>query len=329
MATTSGRLLRLLSLLQSRPYWSGPELADRLAVTIRTVRRDVRRLRELGYPVDASPGESGGYRLGTGGALPPLLLDDDEATAIAVALGLSTGGAVRGIEEPALAALAKLDRLLPPRLRSRAAAMHAATVTLVPPANVVDADVLVTLAQACDGHERALMTYEDREGRASERRLEPYKLVATGRRWYLLARDVGRDDWRTFRVDRVGHARRTGHRFCPEPDPPDAATMVGEAITTAPYRYHATVAFPATAPEDLARRLPPTAGVIRADGQAGSVLTTGANDLDALAGHLVGLGLDFDVHGPVEFRRHVQTVALRLQRATCVPGPERDTPRPR
>ena len=329
MATTSARLLRLLSLLQSRPYWSGPELADRLDVTTRTVRRDVQRLRQLGYPVDASLGETGGYQLGTGGALPPLLLDDDEATAIAVALGVSTGGAVRGIEEPALAALAKLDRLLPPRLRSRVDALHAATVTLAPPANVVDADVLVALAQACDGHERVVMTYTDREDRASERRLEPYKLVATGRRWHLLARDVDRDDWRTFRVDRVGDARGTGHRFVPQPDPPDAATLVGEAITTAPYRYHATVAFPATAPDDLARRIPPTVGVIRADGQAGSVLTTGVNDLDALAGHLVGLGLDFYVHGPIEVRRHVQAVALRLQRATRAPGPARDIPGPR
>lgn len=236
---------------------------------------------------------------------------------------------MRGIEEPALAALAKLDRLLPPRLRSRVAALHAATVTLAPRANVVDADVLVALAQAFDGHERVLITYRDREGRASERRLEPNKLVATGRRWYLLARDVDRDDWRTFRVDRVGDARRTGHRFLPEPDPPDAATMVGEGITTAPYRYHATVGFPATAPDDLARRIPPTVGVIRADGAAGSVLPTGANDLDALARHLVGLGLEVVVHGPVEFRRHVQTRALRLQRATCAPGPARDTSGPR
>lgn len=315
MASTSVRLLRLLSILQSRPYWSGPELADRLEVTVRTVRRDVQRLRDLGYPVDASRGESGGYRLGTGGALPPLLLDDDEATAVAVALGVSTGGAVRGIEEPALSALAKLDRLLPPRLRSRVDAVRAATVTLAPPADAVDADVLVALAQGCDGHERIVVTYLDREGRASERRVEPYRLVATGRRWYLVARDVDRDGWRTFRVDRVGHARRTGQRFVPRPDPPDAATLVGKAITTAPYRHHAVVAFPTTSPEQLARRIPPTVGVIRADGDGGCVLTTGANDLEALAGHLVALDLDFHVHEPEELQRHLHVVASRLRRA--------------
>lgn len=320
MATTSARLLRLLSLLQSRPYWSGPELADRLQVTVRTVRRDVQRLRDLGYPVDALRGGSGGYRLGTGGALPPLLLDDDEATAVAVALGVSTGGAVRGIQEPALSALAKLDRLLPPRLRSRVEAVRAATVTLAPPADAVDADVLVALAQGCDGHERIFVTYLDREGRASERRLEPYRLVATGRRWYLVARDVDRDDWRTFRVDRVGHARRTGHRFVPHPDPPDAATVVGEAITTAPYRHQAIVAFPTTSAEQLARRVPPTVGVIRAEGDAGCVLTTGANDLEALAGHLVALDLDFHVHQPDQLRRHLRVVAARLQRAARPPG---------
>ncbi|HEV2767287.1 MAG TPA: WYL domain-containing protein [Acidimicrobiales bacterium] len=236
---------------------------------------------------------------------------------------------MRGIEEPALAALAKLDRLLPPRLRSRVAALHAATVTLAPRANVVDADVLVALAQAFDGHERVLITYRDREGRASERRLEPNKLVATGRRWYLLARDVDRDDWRTFRVDRVGDARRTGHRFLPEPDPPTPPPWSERA---SPRRLTGTTqpwASRRRRPTTLARRIPPTVGVIRADGAAGSVLPTGANDLDALARHLVGLGLEVVVHGPVEFRRHVQTRALRLQRATCAPGPARDTSGPR
>ena len=317
--TTSGRLLRLLSLLQSRPYWGGPELADRLDVTTRTVRRDVARLRELGYPVDAAPGEAGGYRLGNGGDLPPLLLDDDEATAVAVALGVTTGGAVLGIEQPALSALAKLDRLLPPRLRARVEALQAATVALPNQVDAVDADVLVALAQACDGNERVAITYEDREGRASERRLEPYRLVATGRRWYLLAMDVDRRAWRTFRVDRVGEARRTGHRFVPDPDPPDAATTVSESITTAPYRHHAVVAFPSTSKAELARRIPPTVGAIRSAGRgagAGCVLTTGADDLESLAGHLVALGFDFEVREPPELVAHLRTVAARLRRAT-------------
>ena len=317
--TTSGRLLQLLSLLQRRPYWGGAELADRLGVSTRTVRRDVQRLRELGYPVDAVAGEGGGYELGVGGALPPLLLDDDEATAIAVSLGLSTGSAVRGIEGPALAALAKLDRLLPPPLRARVEAVRSSTVTMAPPEDAVDADVLVALAQACDGHERVVLSYRDREGRPSERRLEPSSLVATGRRWYLLAFDVDRQDWRTLRVDRiVGEVRRTGHRFVPPDDVPDAAELVGRSITTAPYRYQAVVAFPATSVDDLRRKVPPTVGVVTSDGAAGSVLTTGSDDLGAIALHVAAMGQDFVILEPDELRRTVRELAQRLRRSTVV-----------
>lgn len=332
MASTSARLLRLLSLLQSRPYWGGPELADRLGVTTRTVRRDVTRLRDLGYPVDAAPGEAGGYRLGIGGDLPPLLLDDDEATAIAVSLGVTTGGAVRGLEQPALAALTKLDRLLPPRLRARVDAVRSATVTLGGPGasdDAVDADVLVTLAQACDGHERVTCAYADRGGHRTERRLEPYRLVATGRRWYLLAFDLDRQDWRTFRVDRVAEAHPTGHRFTPVPDPPDAATAVSEGISTAPYRYQAVIAFPTTSAAELGRRVPPTVGTIRPRRGGGALLRTGSDHLAALAGHLVALDLPFEVVEPPELRRHLAGVASRLRapkRATT-PSPRGTPPR--
>jgi predicted DNA-binding transcriptional regulator YafY len=319
-SATSGRLLRLLSLLQSRPYWGGPELADRLGVTTRTVRRDVQRLRDLGYPVDAAPGEAGGYRLGNGGGQPPVVVDDDEATAVAVSLAVTAGGGVRGIEEPALAALAKLDRLLPPRLRHRVDAIRAATVTLTGPAGAsggadgVDADVLVTLAQACDGHERVVLDYADRDGRASERRIEPYRLVATGRRWYLVALDLDRADWRTFRVDRVADARRTGHRFVPRDDAPDAATIVSQGISTAPYRYQARIAFPETKAADLATRVPPTVGTIRARRAGGSVLTTGSDHLASLAAHLIALDLPFVVEQPPALRDHLRAVGARLRK---------------
>lgn len=328
METTSARLLRLLSLLQRRPYWGGPELAERLGVTTRTVRRDIQRLRDLGYPVDAAPGEGGGYRLGVGGSLPPLLLDDDEATAIAVSLGLSTGSAVRGIEAPSLSALTKLDRLLPPRLRTRVDALRSSMVTLGPPEDAVDADVLVSLAQACDGHERVVLGYRDREGRASERRLEPATLVATGRRWYLLARDLDRDDWRTLRVDRVREVRRTGHRFAPPEDPPDAADIVGRAITTAPYRHQATVTFPTTTAEELARLVPPTVGVVRSDEEGGSVLTTGADDVAAMALHLLAVGRDFVVQGPDELRRQLGELGARARRAAVSPTSPRSAANP-
>jgi predicted DNA-binding transcriptional regulator YafY len=306
---TSARLLRLLSLLQSRPDWSGPELAGRLGVTTRTVRRDVDRLRQLGYPVDAAPGVAGGYRLVSGTNLPPLLLDDEEATAVAIALGTTTGGAVRGMEEPALAALTKLDRMLPPRLRQRVADLRAATIGMSGPADAVDAGLLVVLSQACAGQERIRMGYVDREGAPSDRRVEPFRLVSTGRRWYLVARDVDRDDWRTFRVDRVVDAERTGHRFRFE-DPPDPAELVSRATAVAPYRHVARVRVDAPL-ATVRARVPPTTGLVDA-GEDGVVLTTGADSLDYIVGHLVGLGLPFEVLEPPELRDHLRRVARQI-----------------
>jgi predicted DNA-binding transcriptional regulator YafY len=306
-------------MLQRRPFWGGAELAAHLGVTTRTVRRDVQRLRDLGYPVDAVAGEGGGYELGVGGALPPLLLDDDEATAVAVALGMSTGAAVRGIEGPSLAALAKLDRLLPPRLRARVDALRRATVRLPgggTSEDAVDAEALVVLAQACDGSERVVVSYADRDGRSTERRLEPYALVATGRRWYLSAFDVDRADWRTFRVDRVASVRRTGHRFVPVADPPDTADLVGRAITTAPYRYQAVIRFPTTSVAALRRLVPATVGVVRAAAaDGGSVLTTGADDVGSLALHVLSLRREFVVDEPRELRQELRDVAARARRA--------------
>lgn len=312
MAAPSARLLRLLSLLQARPHWSGPELAGRLGVTTRTLRRDIDRLRDLGYPVDAGPGVTGGYRLRPGGDVPPLLLDDDEATAVAVALHAAAAGAVPGTEQASLAALAKLDRLLPSRLRHRVDALRGAVVTLAPPGDAVDPDLLVSLAQACAAHERVALAYDDREGRRSERRIEPYRVVATGRRWYLLAFDVDRGDWRTFRVDRVAEARRTGHRFVPV-KPPEPAEFVGQAITTRPYRHRATVVFDATA-DEVARRVPPTVGVVRARGRRAE-LTVGSDHVDSLVGHLVALDLPFEVVRPPELRERVRRLGNRLARA--------------
>lgn len=306
------RLLAMLSLLQRRVRWTGPELADELGVTTRTVRRDVDRLRNLGYPVDASPGVDGGYQLGIGGDLPPLLLDDDEATAVAVALGTSTATAALGIEDIALAALAKLHRLLPPRVRSRVHALTTTTDLLAYAGEAVAPRILVGLATAIDSEERVLLTYADREGRRSERRVEPYRLVATNRRWYLLAFDVDRDDWRTFRVDRVEEAKPTGHRFDPV-ERPDAASMVSEAISTSPYRFRATIRIEASA-DDLRRRIPATVGTITDDGHTGSVLRTGADHLPSLAGHLVALGLPFEVLEPPELREYLRQLGSVLTR---------------
>jgi predicted DNA-binding transcriptional regulator YafY len=308
MSDTAGRLLQLLSLLQQRADWSGPELAERLGVTTRTVRRDVDRLRSLGYPVDAGPGVTGGYRLGIGPSLPPLLLDDDEATAIAIALGVSVGGAVQGIEESALAALAKLDRLLPPHLRARVAAVRATTLPIASNDGVVGS-VLMAVARAAAEQERLRITYVDREGRETERRVDPFRLVTTGRRWYLVALDVDRDDWRTLRVDRIAGLVATGHHFRLD-DPPDAADLVRRASGVSPYRYVAHVVVRAP-PDVVSAKVPPTVGLVDAHPD-GSLLTVGADDPAFLAGHLVALDLPFEALDPPELRAFLQRAGARL-----------------
>jgi len=227
MSETTGRVLQLLGLLQSRRVWSGDELAERLGVTTRSVRRDVERLRDLGYPVAASKGHGGGYQLGAGAALPPLLLDPDEAVAMAVCLRLAAGGSVAGVGESALRALSKLDQVMPSRLRSQVSAIHEATVTLTSgtPEAVVEPDVLMTLARASRDHEHVTTDYVDRSGNATRRRLEPYHLVTTGRRWYLLAWDRDRLDWRSLRLDRMAGVTAAGSTFTPR-EAPDAADYV-------------------------------------------------------------------------------------------------------
>ncbi|MEV7907757.1 helix-turn-helix transcriptional regulator, partial [Streptomyces anulatus] len=223
MLETSARLLRLLSLLQTPRDWTGAELAERLGVSGRTVRTDVERLRSLGYPVLATRGAVGGYRLGAGAALPPLLLDDEEAVAIAVGLRTATGGAIAGIEEASLRALAKLEQVLPSRLRRRVNTLQTYTVP-VPRDDAgpgVDPSVLTTLAAVCRDRERLRFDYHDHAGAATLRTVEPYRLVNWGRRWYLLAWDVERGDWRTFRVDRIRSRTPTGPRFTPRDLPDD------------------------------------------------------------------------------------------------------------
>ena len=254
MSETTSRVLQLLGLLQSRRVWTGEELADRLGVTTRSVRRDVERLRDLGYPVHASKGHGGGYQLGAGAALPPLLLDPDEAVAMAVCLRLAAGGSVAGVGESALRALSKLDQVMPSRLRSQVSAVHDATVTLTPNSSdsPVEPDVLMTLARACRDREHVTASYVDRSGAGTERRLEPYQLVTTGRRWYLLAYDRDRQDWRSLRLDRMGDVRALGSTFVAR-DAPDAAAFVRRSISASPYRYVARVRY--FAPKDVVAQL--------------------------------------------------------------------------
>ena len=319
MLETSARLLRLLSLLQSRRDWTGAELAGRLGVGLRTVRRDIDRLRDLGYPVDAAPGAAGGYRLGVGAALPPLLLDDEEAVAVAISLHAATTSSVAGLEESSLRALTKLQQTLPSRIRHRITAFGATTVPLTGPGpDRADPELLTAVAAACRDQRRLRLTYAGRDGMtARPRQVEPHRLVHTPRRWYLLAWDLDRDDWRTFRVDRIRSlVGPPGARFTPRPLPADdVAAYVSQSIASSPYRYQARILIRAPAAA-VARRTSPAAGRVEAVDQDTCILHTGSDSLDELALHVALKGFDFQVLDPPELVPVLRVLADRLGRAT-------------
>jgi predicted DNA-binding transcriptional regulator YafY len=313
---TSARLLKLLSLLESRRAWSGPELAQRLEVSVRTVRRDVERLRTLGYPIQAAPGVVGGYRLGAGAELPPLLLDDEEAVAVAVGLRTAAGGSVGGIEETSLRALAKLEQLLPSRLRRRVNALQTYTVSLTGSAPTADANVLAMIAAACRDHERVRFLYRTHDGRKSRRTVEPYRLVHLARRWYLVAWDVDREDWRTFRVDRIAARLSTDRRFTPRKLPDrDIGAYVAAAVASARDRYQARIVLHAPLAE-VAKRVPPSYGTLEALGDDTCLLRTGADWLGGLAVYVALIGVDFEVLEPPELAEQIRVLAERFRRAT-------------
>lgn len=313
MTDTAHRLLRLLSLLQSRTVWSGPELADELGVTTRSIRRDVARLRDLGYPVDALQGTTGGYRLGAGRALPPLLLDDDEAVAVAISLRLASASPVTSASEAALRTLAKLDQVMPPRLRSEVSAILDATSMLPGAGADVDGDVLLCLARARRDLLRVRLSYTAADGSPSERRIEPYRLVATGRRWYLMAWDLDREDWRTFRLDRMADVVATTWRFTLR-DHPEPVAFVQSAITASPYRFVARVLFHAGA-DAVRERVPAAVGVIEPAGDGTCVLLAGGDDPEAVAYHLARVGYAFEVHEPQELRDALARLGARMTAA--------------
>lgn len=318
MYGTSERLLRLLSLLQARRDWPGRDLAERLEVDVRTIRRDVERLRALGYPVHATPGVAGGYRLGSGAALPPLLLDDDEAVAVAVGLRTAANGTVSGIEETSVRALAKLEQVLPTRLRGRVRAMDAALVRMPGGAPAIDAELLTVVAAACRDHERLRFTYGTRDGVVGERDVEPLSLVHTGWRWYLVAYDRDRADWRTFRLDRIDGLPVPGFRFTPrEPPAADLAAYVSERISAAPYPHQVTLRVSTSAAE-LAARIPPSAGAVEPVDAGTCRLRTGANDLAAIPGYLAQWDYDFVVEeAPPGLMERLARIAGRFTRAVA------------
>ena len=321
MHDPTARVLQLLSLLQTHRFWSGVELADRLEVSARTLRRDIERLRRLGYPVDASPGAAGGYRLASGAHMPPLLLDDEEAVAIAVGLRAAAGASVVGIEDTSVRALAKLEQVLPDRLRRRVDAVHSNVVPMRWSATgpTIDAEALALLAQACRDHEQVRFEYQRRDGEETRRLVEPHQLVSAGRRWYLVAWDVRRADWRTFRVDRLEAPQLAGARFPPRRLPADdAAAFVAQSLRAMPMPYHATVV--AHGPPDHVR------DVLRwTDAQVEPVddhtcrVRLRAEAIDWLVSTVAMLGVvvDVAVEEPPDVVARVAALAERLGRAVA------------
>ncbi|PRZ08670.1 putative DNA-binding transcriptional regulator YafY [Isoptericola sp. CG 20/1183] len=313
MTATSARLLALLGLLQSRPDWSGAELAARLGVTDRTVRHDVARLRELGYPVDSVRGPGGRYRLGAGARLPPLLLDDAEAVAVAVGLRSATGTA--GFEESGQSALTKLEQVMPDRLRRRLAALRSASTA--GPANTdsdvedppVDPDTLTAVADAIRDHRGLRAFYQ---GEPVE--LEPYHLVAWQRRWFLVARAATGDGWAPYRVDWLRLRTPGGRRFTPAPFPGDLTEFVVREVARTGWAVHARIVVDATAEQVLAR-INPAVGTVEALPDGRSVLVTGGDSVETVAVWSGMLGFDFHVTEPPELVEHVRVLARRYARA--------------
>ncbi len=313
---TPVRLLRLLVLFSTRSSWSAAELTDRLEVTGRTLRRDVNRLRDLGYPIESTTGRYGGYALGAGGRLPPLLLDDDEAVAVTLGLRELSGTAEEGLGEAAVAALAKLVQVMPSALRERVDTLGQVTVRLgrarrPEDDQVTDIGVLMALAQACRRMDRLRFDYRTGDDRTGRRHVEPHRLVSLRSRWYLVAFDLDRDDWRTFRVDRVGPPVATGVKGVPR-DAPDAAALVAEGVAVRVYDVQARVRFPVP-PHVVAREIGPTVGVIeRARPGARTTTAVIGGDADWIARYLASLPFPFDVLDPPEVRDEVAALAYRL-----------------
>ncbi|MCU1573626.1 MAG: transcriptional regulator, domain [Micrococcaceae bacterium] len=321
MLETSARLLQLLSLLQVRREWTGAALAERMGVTERTVRRDMDKLRSLGYPINASPGVAGGYQLGAGAQLPPLLLDDDEALAVALGLITVTSGPIAGIGEASVRALAKLDQVLPSRLRAKFASLRSSVSTIASPGSAVDPQVLTAVSAAIAEHRVLSFGYTAWDGASTHRLAEPYRLVTAGRRWYLVAWDQQRTDWRTFRVDRFQGVPSPRQRFPGRPLPAaDMAAYVQQAITRSPYRYQLVVRVHAPV-ATVAEAFGVTTAVLEQDGTTAgaTILRTGWDDLDTPLANLAAAGFDFDLLEPAALREQAFGMAARLLRAAAAP----------
>jgi predicted DNA-binding transcriptional regulator YafY len=309
-------MLRLLSLLQTHRYWPGTELADRLEVSPRTLRRDVDRLRELGYPVDANRGVAGGYQLQSGAAMPPLLLDDEEAVAIAVGLRTAAGGAVAGIEETSMRALTKVIQVMPPRLRRRVEALRTYTVPAFwgGSGETVDAMSLTVIAQSCRDDERLRFGYTAYDGEETRRHVEPHRLVSLGRRWYLVAWDVERHDWRTFRADRIVEPKASGARFRPRDLPgDDAGAFVRERLNTRPMQHVVIIDIKAPAADVL--NVVARWATVDAIDDTMCRMTMKTDTFDWPTMVLGTIGAEFEIVQPAELRDYVRAMGELFLRA--------------
>ncbi len=311
---TSARMLRLLSLLQTHRYWPGGELAGRLEVSPRTLRRDVDRLRELGYVVDAVRGVAGGYQLRAGGQLPPLLLEDEEAVAVAVSLQSSAAGGTPGMEETSVQALSKVVALMPPRLRRQMDALRSQTERLPWSGGpALDPALLSTLAQACRDSEPIHFTYRARDADPTDRWVEPHRMVSMGRRWYLVAYDRDRQDWRSFRVDRISEPRTSGQTFRPRELPADdALSFVQAGIRRMPQRYAVRVALEAD-PDEVRAFVGRWATISGSPG--GAVLEMNVDTLEWPLFILANIDAEFLVEAPQELADAVTRTADRFSRS--------------
>ncbi|HEY4146777.1 helix-turn-helix transcriptional regulator [Pinirhizobacter sp.] len=313
MIPTSARLLRLLSLLQQRQAWAGTELANRLEIDPRTLRRDVDKLRSLGYAVHASAGHGGGYALGSGPSMPPVLLDDDEAVTLSVALH-AAGGMVGNLEPAARSLLQKLGQMLPTRLRDRATAIQAVTISLHEMGPLSDAATLTAVAAACRDHRRLRFEYSSHEGVVSRRTVEPCSLARLGHRWYLVAWDVERADWRSFRVDRIRSAEATGSTFEPSEPPGGIAAYIQQAIAIAPFEHRIRLRLSGSLGE-LSLRIPSWCGVLEAETTSTCILTTGADSTLGVASLAIMAGVEAELLDDPPIAAELRDIAARFARA--------------
>ena len=320
MLETSARLLRLLTLLQARATWSGADLSERLEVTARTLRRDVDRLRSLGYPIESTTGSAGGYRLGQGASLPPLHLDEDEATAVFVGLHTAAGAGVTGADTASIRALSKLERVLPARLKRRLATLRTSVLRLADHAPSISLSDVSLLAAACSERLVTRFSYPGKGDEVNAREVEPHRIVHVGQRWYLVAWDVRKSAWLTFRIDRIRQPETLERRFeGRSPPQDDLVRYVTESLSSSPYRYRARVLLHSP-PEPLRARVTAYEGVLEPVAPDRCILQTGAHSLDALGVFVAALRVDFEILEPVELVAHTRELAQRLARAIANDG---------